>query len=117
MSERDKRTINQANAKTSLVIKKHFYIKNIKYSTGLTDVSQRAVRRCSGKHKYLYCTKRRRGIITKKDCRKRKNFTKTVADRLRSNIWADSVSFYFDGVNFTRKCNFLEEVHHCKNKA
>ena len=34
-----------------------------------------------------------------------------------SDFWTNCVSFYFDGVNFTPKCNPLEEARHCKSKA
>ena len=43
-----------------------FTAKKVKYTSGLTDASERTVRRCLNKHKYLYCTKRRKG--TTKDC-------------------------------------------------
>ena len=36
-------------------------------------MSKRTVRWCFKKHKYSYCMKRRKGIVTMKDCRKRKN--------------------------------------------
>ena len=35
-------------------------------------MSEKTVRRCLNKHKHLYCKKQRKGIVTTKDCRKRK---------------------------------------------
>ena len=94
-----------------------FTAKTVKYVSGLTDVSKRTVRWCLNKHKYYYCTKRCKGIVTAKDCRKRKKFASTVTNTLRSDFWTNSVSFYFDGVSFIHKYNLLEEVRHCKSKA
>ena len=94
-----------------------FTAKRVKYVSGLTDVSERTVRRCLNKHKYSYCTKRRKGIVTTKDCRKRKKFANTVANTLRSDFWTNFVSFYFDGVSFSHKYNPLEEGYHWNSKA
>ena len=69
------------------------------------------------KHKYSYCTKWRKGIVTTKNCKKRKKFVNTVTNILRSDFWTNCESFYFDGVIFTHKYSPLEEAHHCKNKA
>ena len=74
-----------------------FTVKRVKYVSGLTDVSEGTIRRCLNKHKYPYCTKRRKGVVTTKDCRKRKKFANTVTNTLRSGFWKNCVSFYFDG--------------------
>ena len=49
-----------------------FTAKRVKYVSGLTDVSERIEQRYLNKHKLPYCTKWREGIVTTKDCRKRK---------------------------------------------
>ena len=74
-----------------------FTAKRVEYVSGLIDVSERTVRRCLNKHKYSNCTKRRKGIVTTKDCRKRKTFPNTVTNTLTSDFWTNCVSFILMG--------------------
>ena len=67
LNSRDERKIIRKLPRLREQFRDTFTAKRVKYKSGLTDVCERTVRRCLNKHKYSYCTKRRKGIVTTKD--------------------------------------------------
>ena len=75
---------------------------------------------CLNKHKYSYCTKRCKGRVITKNCRKhKKNFEHSHRYTQMSVVRSldKLLVFILMGVSFTHKYNPIEEPCHCKSKA
>ena len=61
-------------------------------------MSCRSVRRCLNRNGYKYRQARKKGLLTKVDKEKRTKFAKKVLNKLKTELWTEGISFYFDGV-------------------
>ena len=58
------------------------------------------------KQKWLFqFTTKEKGIVTVKNCKKRRSFSQKCLEKLRPDFCTKCVSFYLDGVSFTHKYN------------
>lgn len=83
-----------------------FSSTDIQREAGLSerDVSNRTVRRYLNKAGYGFTQCRRKGQLLTEDLKKRLEFARRCKN-LPSNFWAESISFYFDGVGWAHKTN------------
>jgi len=66
---------------------------------------------------YQYLHSRKKGLLKKKDLRKRYLFAKKVVRITNIDIWTKGISFYLDGVGFQHKYNPLDEARSTKAMA
>lgn len=78
--------------------------KRIQEEANLSHVSTRTVRHCLHKHGYHYRQARKKGLFTKNDKVKRLAFARKILPA-ETNFWKYEIAIYFDGVDFSHKCN------------
>ena len=77
---------------------------NIDFNTGCQMTQLRDVWK---KNKYGYFQCRKKGLLTKQDLVKWLKFAKKCK-QIPENIWAEGVSFYFDGTGWVHKTNLVQ---------
>ena len=73
-------------------------------------ISGRTVIRFLHKHKYFYLQTRNKGLMTKKDLRRRVAFAKEIKSMNNPNVWTEGVAFYLDGTAFAFKTSPLDQA-------
>ena len=83
-----------------------FTVDDIKKASGISEsVSNQTVSRVLWKEGYKVRNKRRKGLLTGTDIKKRYNFAKYVKKNFAQDIWCKEIYFYLDGTGFTHKFN------------
>ena len=93
-----------------------FTSKRLQEECGVSHVCNRTRRRILNKHKYFYTVKRKKGIVTFNDRKKRMAFVRRCK-RFGPELWTQRISFYFDGVGFAHKTNPKDEAWALGSKA
>ena len=71
---------------------------------GVSNISNRTVRRCLGKKGYNFSQCRKKGQLSKEDCLNRLQFAKRCKKQ-PANVWTEGISFYLDGTGWVHKTN------------
>ena len=89
-----------------------FSIRELMLESGIkcNTISGRTVIRFLHKHKYFLLQTRNKGLMTKKDLRRRVAFAKEMESRYNPNVWTEGVAFYSDGTAFAFKTNPLDQA-------
>ena len=96
----------------------NFCTKRLMQRAGLSKkkVSDRTVRRCLNENGYYYLQARKKGLMTKKDQRKRRIFAKQVQGNYSADVWISKVAFYLDGVSLFYKRNPADQARAPKGR-
>ena len=98
----------------------NFGAKEAQSQSGIDHICDKTIRRYLNKNGYFNSPLRKKGIVTAKDCKKKRSFSQKCLKKLRPDFWTNNVSFYLDGVGFTHKYNQKEEAKssgsHCWRK-
>ena len=79
---------------------------HVQQAAGLSNVSNRTVRRHLNEQGYGYLQCRKKGLLTENDCKNRLEFAKNIQQQnLPENFWENGIGFYIDGVSFVHKTN------------
>lgn len=89
-----------------------FHISDLMVSTGTlpSTISECSLRRKLNQKGYAYRQSRRKGVLEKKDLKKRLKFAKDCVKKYPPHFWSDSIAFYLDGVTFVYKTNPYEQA-------
>ena len=87
-----------------------FSSKTIKVETGITEVSDRTIRRVLNKNGFFYLQCRKKGLLTHADKHKRVQFARHILRHYNNDIWTKSVCFYLDATSFVHKFNPLDQA-------
>ncbi len=82
-----------------------FTSKRLQVDCGLTHASNRTVRRTLNKNGYKYLQARRKGLMSRKDHKKRLTFARKMIKDYQETFWKTDLSFYLDGTSWVFKTN------------
>ena len=88
-----------------------FTSRRVQTESGVLDVSNRTIRRVLNKHNYFYLRSRKKGLLTKKDLKKRLKFCRNIIKiNYGPQFWNNGIAFYLDGKGFEFKTNPLDQA-------
>ena len=89
-----------------------FSSKRLMQVSGLNgiNISVRTVRRFLNRNGYHFLQARKKGILLRKDLKKRVEFAKDVRRRFGHNMFTHKIAFYLDGTSFVYKTNPLDQA-------
>ena len=82
-----------------------FTSKKVQVNTVGNKVCNRTVCRCLNEEGCGYRNARKKGLMSKRDLKERKQFATKVKKQLPDTLWTEGISFYLDGVGFCYKTN------------
>ena len=86
--------------------------KRLQLESGLTHVSNRTVRRKLNENGYKFLQARKKGLMSRKDLKKRLKFAKDIINnRNNETFWMDELSFYLDGTTWIFKTNPCDQAN------
>ena len=99
-----------------------FTVKPLAAESGLSlNMASRRTRfsRILNENGYGYFQRRKKGLLSEKDRKIRKNFGHKIKKELKrnSNFWKNEVSFYLDGVSFVFKYNPMSNAASSNSKV
>ena len=88
-----------------------FTSKRVQVVAGLEHLSNRTVRRALNRTNYKYLRSRKKGILSKKDIKRRLAYCKEkIKENIGQDFWSYGVSFYLDGTGFVYKQNPMNQA-------
>ena len=96
-----------------------FHVKRLKVEAGIDQkISDLTVRCLLNREGYKYLQSRKKGLMSRKDIKKRVQFVLKVKFRLLpQSIWTEGISFYLDGTSFAHKGNQYHQARSTKSMA
>ena len=98
-----------------------FTVKPLVAESGLSlnMASRRTFSRILNENGYGYFQRRKKGLLSEKDRKIRKNFGHKIKKELKrnSNFWKNEVAFYLDGVSFVHKYNPMSNAASSNSKV
>ena len=109
LTERDGRNIVRS-IRQLREVSGRFSSRRVKMEAGITDVSDRTVRRHLNKRGYFYLQSRKKGLMSKADRVRRVKFAKNMLKKYPKDVWCNEIAFYLDGVSFVHKRNPADQA-------
>ena len=98
-----------------------FTVKPLVAESGLSlnMASRRTFSRILNENGYGYFQRRKKGLLSEKDRKIRKNFGHKIKKELKrnSNFWKNEVAFYLDGESFVHKYNPMSNAASSNSKV
>ncbi len=109
LTEREGRSIIR-NVTRLREVSGRFSARRLKIEAGVSNVSDRTVRRLLNRHGYFYLQSRKKGLMSKKDMRKRVKFARHMMKNYPIDVWTNDIAFYLDAVGFVHKINPADQA-------
>ena len=117
LTPRDSRNIIRAIPKLRENEKVSFTVRDVRRVSNLPTVPRETVNKCINKNGYRKRHCRKKGLLNKKDFKKRFEYAKRELSNRPLNFYKDEISFYWDGVNFAHKFNPQQSVKNSPRMA
>lgn len=116
LTERDKRKLKRA-IMTLREKNPNFTVMEVVQCSGVSvnAASYRTFLRHIKKMGYGYYQSRKKGVLTKKDFKRRRKFARSMVTK-HEDFWTKHVAFYLDGVSFVYKTNPMSDALKAKNR-
>lgn len=95
-----------------------FSSSRLRTAAGISpDVSLWSIRRALKRNGYSYLQSRKKGLLNRKDLKRRCRFAQKIRRLLVDNFWESGISFYFDATSFVHKTNPFDQARATKSMA
>ena len=97
----------------------HFTVKRLMWAANIdmSEVSESTVQRFLHREGYYYLQARKKGLLYKKDLKRRIDFVNKMQNEYGDDVWTKDIAFYLDGTSFAYKRNPLDQARAPKGRV